>query len=103
MADKRKIDMVNGPVLKNMILFAVPIMVSDLLQMFFSAADTLIVGKFAGEIPLAAVGSTSYLIYLFTALFEGLSLGVNVVTANALGKKMQRKYRGPSILRRSSA
>lgn len=87
MASKRNIDMINGPILPNMIRFAIPIMLSDLLHMFYVAADTIVVGKFAGEIPLAAVGATSSLCFMFVALFEGLSLGVNVLVAIAIGKQ----------------
>lgn len=83
----RRIDMINGPIVTNMIRFAIPIMLADLLHMFYIAADTIVVGKFAGEIPLAAVGATSSLCYMFVALFEGLSLGVNVVVAKSIGKK----------------
>ncbi|MDO4198344.1 MAG: MATE family efflux transporter [Erysipelotrichaceae bacterium] len=83
---KRNIDMLNGNIAGNMLMFALPIMVSDMLHMFYTAADTIIVGKFAGEIPLAAVGSTGSLCFLFVALFEGLSLGVNVVIARAIGE-----------------
>lgn len=87
MFGNKKIDMINGPILSNMIMFAIPIMISDLLHMFYVAADTIVVGKFAGEIPLAAVGATSSLVFLFVALFEGLSLGVNVVVAKGIGEK----------------
>ena len=60
MSDKKslRMDMVHGPLLKNIIEFAVPMMLASMLQMMFSAADTIIVGKFAGELALAAVGAT---------------------------------------------
>lgn len=80
-----KMDIVNGPLLKNMVLYALPLMATFMLQMLFSAADTIVVGKFAGEIPLAAVGSTSSLIFMFTVLFNGLATGTNVLVAKEIG------------------
>lgn len=93
MKNKKQIDMINGNIVSNMIAFAFPIMISDLLHMFYTAADTIVVGKFAGEIPLAAVGATSSLTYMFIALFEGLSLGANVVVAKAIGENNKEKIK----------
>jgi len=81
------IDMVNGPILKKMILFSVPLMLSSVLQLLFNAADTVVVGQFAGSNSLAAVGSTSSLINLMTNLFIGLSVGTNVLIAKAMGAR----------------
>ena len=71
--------------MKNIILFALPLMVMNLLQMMFNAADSIIVGKFAGENYLAAVGVTASLIFLFVSLFQGLATGTNVVVAREIG------------------
>lgn len=89
MSDKKslRMDMVHGPLLKNIIEFAVPMMLASMLQMMFSAADTIIVGKFAGELALAAVGATGSLCFLLVSLFNGLSGGSNVVIATLLGKQ----------------
>ena len=76
------IDMCNGSIAKKMIVFAVPLMLSGILQLLFNAADVVVVGKFAGDASLAAVGSTTSLINLTTNLFIGLSVGANVLTAN---------------------
>ena len=85
MADKVKkkyeIDMCNGPILKKMLVFALPLMLSSILQLLFNAADIVVVGRFAGDDSLAAVGSTSSLINLLTNLFIGLSVGSNVLVA----------------------
>lgn len=83
--NKNSIDMVNGPLLKNIFIFCFPLMAMNLLQMLFNAADTIVVGKFAGQEALAAVGATGSLIFLFNSLFQGLSVGTNVVIANAIG------------------
>ncbi|MBR3167200.1 MAG: MATE family efflux transporter [Erysipelotrichaceae bacterium] len=87
MRQDRQMDMVNGPLLKNIILFSIPLMLSNFLQLLFNAADTIIVGKFAGENALAAVGATGSLCFLLTSLFSGLSVGSNVVIANAYGAR----------------
>lgn len=76
------IDMCNGSISKKMILFALPLMLSGILQLLFNAADVIVVGKFAGDASLAAVGSTTSLINLTTNLFIGLSVGANVLAAN---------------------
>ena len=85
--NKHTIDMVNGPLLKNIFLFALPLMFTNFLQMLFTAADTIVVGKFAGELALAAVGATGSVIFGFTAIFNGLSIGTNVIVARLIGAK----------------
>ena len=86
MAKKQYImDMCSGSVLKKMLLFSLPLMASGVLQLLFNAADVIVVGRFAGDISMGAVGSTSSLINLFTNLFVGLSVGVNVIVARAHG------------------
>lgn len=85
---KRKsynIDMCNGSVSKKMLIFAVPLMFSGILQLLFNAADIIVVGNFAGDKSLAAVGATSSVINLLTNLFIGLSVGANVLVANYIG------------------
>lgn len=81
----RNMDMVNGPLLKNICLFSIPLMLTSFLQILFNAADTIVVGKFGGEVALAAVGATGSLCFLLTSLFNGLSSGSNVVIATRLG------------------
>ena len=81
----RTLDIVNGPLLKNIFIFSVPLMFTNLLQMFFNSADTIIVGKFAGDSALAAVGATGSIVFLITSLFNGLSTGSNVVIARQIG------------------
>lgn len=77
--------MTEGPLSINLLRFAIPIMLSGLLQLAFNAADIIVVGKFAGDTALAAVTSTSPLINLLVNLFTGLSMGSNVAVAQALG------------------
>lgn len=79
--------MCSGSILGKMLLFALPLMCSSLLQLLFNAADIIVVGRFAGDNSLAAVGSTSSLINLLTNLFLGLSVGANVLVARYFGAK----------------
>lgn len=84
---KYEIDMCSGSILKKMLLFAVPLMFSSILQLLFNAADIVVVGRYAGDNSLAAVGSTTSLINLLTNLFVGLSVGANVLVAHYYGAK----------------
>ncbi len=77
--------MVHGPLLGKMIAFTVPIILTNMLQLVFNAADVIVVGNFAGKEALAAVGSTGSLINLMLGLFMGLSVGANVVVAHFIG------------------
>lgn len=85
------IDMINGPLLKNIFLFTIPLMLTSLLQMMFNTADTIVVGRFAGKQALAAVGSTGSIVFLLTGLFNGLSTGANVVIARYVGSHDDKK------------
>ena len=86
-----EIDMVHGPLLGKLLLFAIPLMISSIMQLLFNAADIVVVGRFAGDESLAAVGSTSSLINLLTNLFIGLSVGANVVVAHYFGSEEKDK------------
>lgn len=77
--------MCNGPLWNKILLFALPLMASSILQLLFNAADVVVVGRYAGKEALAAVGSNSALINLMINLFVGLSVGTNVVVARDLG------------------
>ena len=70
-----------------MIKFTIPVILSGVLQLLFNAADVIVVGQFAGEASLAAVGSTSALVSLIINLFVGLSVGANICAAQAYGSK----------------
>ncbi len=85
-----EIDMCNGPLLKKILIFYIPLMLSGVLQLLFNAADIVVVGRFAGSQALAAVGSTSALINLLVNLFIGLSVGANVLVARFYGAGLKR-------------
>ena len=82
---QHSIDMIHGPLWNKILLFALPLVASGMLQLLFNAADVVVVGRFAGKEALAAVGSNTSLINLLVNLFVGLSVGTNVVVARDLG------------------
>lgn len=87
---KRAINMLDGPVWNRVLQFAVPLMATGILQQLFNAADIAVVGRFTGEqgaAAMAAVGACSPLIGLLLNAFLGISLGTNVVIANAVGRR----------------
>lgn len=79
--NKYEIDMCNGTIMDKLISFSLPLMLSSILQLMFNAVDIIVVGRFSGSQALAAVGSTTALINIFTNLFIGVSLGANVLAA----------------------
>jgi putative MATE family efflux protein len=81
----RDIDMCSGPIFKNILIFALPIMAMNILQLLFNAADMAVVGKFSGSRALAAVGATGSLINLLVNVFLGLSVGTSVIVAQDYG------------------
>ncbi|MCR5830004.1 MAG: MATE family efflux transporter [Lachnospiraceae bacterium] len=89
--NKFEIDMCEGAILPKMLKFSLPLMASGILQLLFNAADIIIVGKFAGDDSLGAVGCTSSLINLITNLFIGLSIGSNVMAARHYGAKQEEQ------------
>ena len=88
-----ELDMCNGPLLSHIIIFALPLMLSGILQLLFNAADIIVVGRFTGSEALAAVGSTSSLINLLVNLFLGISVGGNVLMARYCGARDERNAR----------
>ncbi|MCR5742755.1 MAG: MATE family efflux transporter [Lachnospiraceae bacterium] len=86
---KYKMDMCTGALLPKILMFTFPLMFSSILQLLFNAADIVVVGKFAGDTALAAVGCTSSLINLITNLFIGLSVGANVLAARFFAAKRE--------------
>lgn len=83
--------MCNGTIMDKLISFALPLMLTGILQLMFNAVDIIVVGHFTGKEALAAVGSTTALINVFTNLFIGISLGANVLAARffASGKEKE--------------
>lgn len=100
---KRKnheIDMTVGPIFKKLFLYSLPIIGVNILQLLFNAADVAVLGMFAEDTSVAAVGSTTFLVSLATGFFIGLSLGANVLIAKCAGAKdseTAKKFVGTSV------
>ncbi len=80
-----EMDMCHGPLLRKLLVFSLPVMLSGVLQLLFNAADIIVVGQYVGSTALAAVGSTGSLINLLINLLIGLSVGANVMVARYYG------------------
>lgn len=91
MENKKSIDMLNGSIVNKLLLFALPLAASSILQQLFNAADVAVVGNFAGGEALAAVGANGSVINLLVNLFVGLSIGTNVVVASFIGQKDDKR------------
>lgn len=89
--NKYEMDMCNGPLFSKLIIFSIPLILSGMLQLLFNAADIVVVGRFAGETALAAVGSTSSLTNLLVNVFMGLSIGANVLVARFYGAGQKKE------------
>lgn len=88
-----EMDLCSGSLWKKILIYSVPLMFSNILQVVFNMSDVAVVGKFAGPIALGAVGSTTILITLFTGILIGLASGVNALTALYIGSKNDRDLR----------
>lgn len=84
---RKDVDMLEGSVTRGMISFAVPVMLSGFLQMFFQAADLIVLGRFCGSASVGAAGSTVTITNLLINFFMGLATGAGVATAHAVGER----------------
>ena len=91
MKKKKTFDMLNGSIWNKLILFALPLAASSILQQLFNAADVAVVGSFAGSGALAAVGANGPIINLLVNSFVGLSIGANVVIASFIGQNDEKR------------
>ena len=80
-------NLTEGPLAKQILLFSLPLALSNLLQVLFNLSDVAVVGRFAGSTALGAVGSTSIFVTLFTGFLIGLSNGINVLVARFYGAR----------------
>lgn len=88
-----EIDMLHGPLLMKILLFALPLAASSVLQQLFNSVDVAVVGRFASSEALAAVGSNAPVINLLINLFVGISMGANAVISNHIGQNDREKIR----------
>lgn len=87
MKDRFEVDLCSGPVLRKVILFAIPLMLSNVLQLLFHITDLVVIGQYSSHEALAAVGCTGSLNNLFIGVFIGISVGANVLAARYCGAK----------------
>ena len=86
-------DLLSGSLWKKILMYSIPLMFTNILQVVFNMSDIAVVGKFVGPIALGAVGSTSILVTLFTGLLIGLASGVNALTALHIGSRNEKDIR----------
>ena len=101
MAKAHEMDFTHGPLLKKMLLFALPIIGVNVLQLLFTAADVAVLGIFTNDNAVAAVGSTAQITNLMIGFFVGLSIGANVLVARAAGARDETRARrlvGTSVI-----
>ncbi len=91
--DGTKIDMLNGGLFRKLIVFAIPLIASGMLQQSFNSVDVAVVGRWSTSQALAAVGSNGMVISLIVNLFLGISVGANVVIAHYIGRKDEQGVR----------
>ena len=90
MKRNQKLDMTEGPVLKKLLLFAIPLILNSLVSQFYSTADTIMMGRFAGAGAMAAVGASAHPLKLIINLVAGLAMGVTVTCGNYKGSRDQK-------------
>lgn len=91
MRNVRSMDLCNGPLLSKIVLYALPLALTGMLQLLYNAADIIVVGQFAGHSALAAVSATGSLINLLVNVFSGISIGVMATVARYLGAQDEEK------------
>lgn len=93
MSKSNEIDMLHGPLLMKILIFALPLAASSILQQLFNSVDVAVVGHFASSQALAAVGSNTPVISLMINLFLGVSMGANVVISNHIGQNDTKRIK----------
>lgn len=91
--DKFLVDMCRGPLFRNVILFAIPLLLTNLLQLLFHAADLVVIGHYASHEAMAAIGCTASMNNLFINIFIGISVGANVLASKYFGANDPEKIR----------
>ena len=94
-------DMLNGPLAGKIIMFALPILLTSVVQQLFNSADTAVIGRFGEKGALAAVGTNGEIAALIVSLSAGLSIGANVMISRLVGMRKQRdipKAAGTAVL-----
>lgn len=85
--EQRKIDMTTGPIMKNVFLFAIPIVLGNVLQYLYTTVDTLVIGNYCGKTSLAAVGTSAQPVEVLLCIFLGIGTGVSILVSQYVGAK----------------
>ena len=84
-------DMTEGSIIRQILLFSVPLMFGNIFQMLYNTVDSIVVGNYVGKEALAAVGSTSMIVNMLVFFFNGFSIGAGVVISRYFGAKQADK------------
>ena len=90
---QKKIDMTTGPIMKNVFLFAIPIVLGNILQYLYTTVDTLVIGNYCGKTSLAAVGTSSQPVEVLLCIFLGIGTGVSILVSQYVGAKDMERMR----------
>ena len=93
MEQKKKIDMTTGPIMKNVFLFAIPIVLGNILQYLYTTVDTLVIGNYCGKTSLAAVGTSAQPVEVLLCIFLGIGTGVSILVSQYVGAKDMERMR----------
>lgn len=86
----KKIDMTTGPIMRNVLLFALPIIIGNVLQQLYTTVDTLVIGNYCGKTSLAAVGTSSQPVEVLLCIFLGIGSGVSILVSQFIGAKDEK-------------
>lgn len=92
-SSKKKIDMTQGPIMRNVLLFAIPIVIGNILQQLYTTVDTLVIGQFCGTSSLAAVGTSAQPVEVLLCIFLGIGSGVSILISQSVGASDYAKVR----------
>ena len=91
--DNKKIDMTTGPIMKKVFLFAIPIVLGNILQQLYTTVDTLVIGNYCGYTSLAAVGTSAQPVEVLLCIFLGIGTGVSILISQYAGGDLQDKIK----------
>ena len=90
MKSAAKMDMTQGPIMRKVLAFALPICAGNVLQQLYSTVDTVVIGNFCGSTSLAAVGTSSQPVELLLCIFLGIGTGVSILVSQMWETEMRR-------------
>ena len=91
--ERKKIDMTKGPIMKNVFLFAIPMILGNVLQYLYTTVDTLVIGNYCGKTSLAAVGTSAQPVEVLLCVFLGIGTGVSILISQYVGAKDAERLR----------